>query len=68
MHTSTTLQVEGVHCPKCVARIRSAAEGIGVLSVSVSEDWKEVTFTYEAGRVEQTTLEKLIEDVGFALA
>ena len=61
---TVNLDVQGMHCPKCVARVTEALEGVeGVTSVEVSLE--ENAATVEGHGFEADALVAAIEEVGF---
>lgn len=57
------IQVEGMHCPKCVARVKDALEAVdGVLKAEVSlEEGSAVV----SGNVDVQALVSAVESIGF---
>lgn len=64
---TTTLNVGGMHCEKCVARVTEALEGVeGVTSADVSLEAE--TAVVEGHGYETSALVAAIEEVGFTAA
>ena len=59
----TTLEVTGMHCPKCVARVKDALEAVdGVLKAEVSlEEGSAVV----SGNADVQALVSAVESIGF---
>lgn len=63
-----TLDVNGMSCEKCVARVKKALEGVdGVKSADVNLDKKRAVVKYE-GEVSGDTLVKAVTDAGYEAA
>lgn len=59
----TTLKVTGMHCQKCVARVKEALEGVdGVMKANVDLDAEKAEVT---GSVDAAALVAAVEGVGF---
>ncbi|WP_428569180.1 MAG: heavy-metal-associated domain-containing protein [Solidesulfovibrio sp. DCME] len=59
----TTMKVEGMHCPKCVASVTKALSEVpGVLNVSVNLDKGEATFDGDAAHA---ALKAAVDKIGF---
>ena len=61
-----TIKVAGWHCGGCAARTESALKDIkGVTTVASDKAKKEVTVTYDDGKVKHADLTQAIADSGF---
>ena len=60
-----TLNVEGMHCPKCVARVKKALEGVeGVTSAEVSLEANNAVVTLAADVADEVLIAAVV-DSGF---
>ena len=64
-----TIAVEGMMCPRCVAHVKEALEGVkGVLSADVSLENGTATVTVKAGVATAASLVKAVKDAGYEAA
>ena len=61
------LDVTGMHCPKCVARVKAALEGVdGVTKATVDLDTNSAVV--EGHSIDKAGLVPAIEEIGFGAA
>ncbi|UOO37263.1 copper chaperone CopZ [Oscillospiraceae bacterium CM] len=61
-----TLNVEGMSCGHCVARVEKAVTALpGVLGVAVSLESKTVTVEFDPAAVAESALKEAIEEQGY---
>jgi copper chaperone len=64
-----TFRVPDVHCEHCDHAIRGALERLGGVAAAVVDlESKEVTVTYDEGRVKRAELVAAIENEGYPVA
>lgn len=62
-----TIKVDGMHCPKCVARITEALKKIdGIKKVSISLDEKSVSMISKT-EIPLDTVKATVEGLGFKI-
>ncbi|ATW25584.1 heavy-metal-associated domain-containing protein [Candidatus Formimonas warabiya] len=64
MITLTTMQVEGIHCPNCVKKLKETASGVqGICDADVEEDLKTVKIKYDTDVLSLDAVKQIIETI-----
>lgn len=60
----TTMQVEGIYCANCVAKLKQTANAVqGICYADVEEDLKTVKIKYDTGVLTLDAVKEVIETV-----
>lgn len=60
------LTIEGMHCPKCAARVKKALEALGSISAEVDLEAKSATVVSD-GDVDDAVMKSAIDELGFSV-
>ena len=64
--TNTVIAVEGMHCVKCAAKVENALKALdGVKKAKVDLGKKNVSVSYLPEKVDENTMKKAINALGF---
>ncbi len=64
MKTMMALQVDGIHCPNCVKKIKQTARAVpGIDYIDVEEDLKTVRIAYDPDLLDPEAIKQAIEGI-----
>lgn len=64
MKTMMAMQVDGIHCPNCVKKIKQTASAVpGIYYIDVEEDLKTVKIEYDPDLIDPDAVKQMIETI-----